>query len=238
MHYLLQQVNNLYLSSWRNKAYLAVLALLSSFIIISVAWHAYDSINVVQLVYQQNDVEKVTGAKMTAARKTRFQPLAIFGSHEKVPERVNRSLKLLGVIESTHFSNSRAIIASQKRRGEIYTVGDEISSGLKLHRVFNNRVILNRSGVLETLYLDWGEISHQTTKAGVEPLSKPLIPRGYGGGYFNRLGNGIGDVEGISERLREYRESGKYKNGNKDIDIDAVKERIKGMRSLRMGTQE
>lgn len=222
------------MSSWRNKAYLGVLALLSAFIVISILWHTYDTVQIIRLVTVDANVDKADNTTKAVNRKARQLPLAIFGSHEQVPERVNRSLKLLGVIESTNYRNSRAIIASRNGEGEIYNVGDEISPGLKLHRVFDERVILNRNGVLEMLYMDWGEGVSQPARPLVTP-AESNFRNGLRPGFRPNFFPGAMDTESIAERMRELRESGEsdsLKQFN-DAEIEQIKERLKNYKSTK-----
>lgn len=222
MHYLVRQVYSFYLSSWQNKAYLLGLATLSFFIVLGVAWQVYDGINVFNIIYKPQAAEKVLAVKQVTTGKMPFQPSVIFGSYKKAIQRVNRSLTLLGVIESTNYKHSSAIIALKNGKGEFYSVGEEISPGLTLYRVFDDRVILNRGGVLETLYLGWGNLESPATSG------------------LNRLINSIdSQKKSLLENNANIIESQKKSVGNKlynktyhikDLDLEEIKKKFQHLR--------
>lgn len=62
-------------------------------------------------------------------------------------------LDLKGVFASTKASQALAIISSNKGKDKTYHIGDKITGGALLHAVYADRVILKRSGKLETLRL-------------------------------------------------------------------------------------
>ncbi len=147
--------NNLYLSSWKNRVILASIALLSFFIVLSVLWNMYDIFQVIKLVHAEVHLNNKSLQAPTIISAAQLHPSDIFGENQKESTRVNTSLKLEGVLLANDNKDSSAIISSQNTESQIYKVGDDISSGLKLERVYHDRVVLNRSGILETLYLDW-----------------------------------------------------------------------------------
>jgi len=63
------------------------------------------------------------------------------------------NLKLRGVFVSTNPKNASAIIADAKGKEESYKIGDDIVGRAILREVFNDKVILERNGRLETLLL-------------------------------------------------------------------------------------
>lgn len=65
------------------------------------------------------------------------------------------NLELTGIVSHEVSEVGQAIIASGRGESRAYSVGDTIenASGARLHAVFDNRVLLNRSGRLETLRL-------------------------------------------------------------------------------------
>lgn len=60
-------------------------------------------------------------------------------------------LSLLGVFMAEPAINSSAIIAEQGRDGEFFKVGDRVQGRAKLSQVYEDKVILDNSGKLETL---------------------------------------------------------------------------------------
>lgn len=63
------------------------------------------------------------------------------------------NLKLRGVFSSQNKEIARAIIADAKGDDESYAIGDEVPGGAILNDIFEDRVILERNGQLETLKL-------------------------------------------------------------------------------------
>jgi general secretion pathway protein C len=63
------------------------------------------------------------------------------------------SLVLVGTIARTDPSQGVAIIGDSAQSARVYTVGKTITGGTKLHSVYADRVILDRSGKLEALLL-------------------------------------------------------------------------------------
>ena len=62
-------------------------------------------------------------------------------------------LDLKGVFASTNTQQALAIISSGKSPDKTYRIGDEVTSGVSLHAVYADRVILKRNGRFETLRL-------------------------------------------------------------------------------------
>lgn len=65
--------------------------------------------------------------------------------------RLNLTLK--GTIAANEARFAMAIIEGSNRQEKVYAIDDMVVSGTKLHAVYADRVILNRSGVLEALRL-------------------------------------------------------------------------------------
>lgn len=92
---------------------------------------------------------------------TRFDPFnrslasPVAESTEAAPE-TSLDLKLFGVRLSDDPAHSSAIIQTGGKDQAVYRSGDEILSGVRLDRVYDNRVSLSRAGVIETLSLDDG----------------------------------------------------------------------------------
>jgi general secretion pathway protein C len=87
------------------------------------------------------------------------------------------SVRLTGVIEDEEGGAGQAIIASGRNQEKKYGVGQAIdgANGATLHAVYRDRVILNRSGQLETLRLpkDTGATAGRPAAARVAP---PPVP--------------------------------------------------------------
>jgi len=81
-----------------------------------------------------------------------FGKATISGVAQKVdaPE-THLKLTLEGVFNADDAHASAAIIAEQGRPGELYQIGQRLSSGVELVEVHADRVVLSRGGALETL---------------------------------------------------------------------------------------
>lgn len=83
-------------------------------------------------------------------------------------------LELLGVTKSTeHKELSTAIIAPKGGTGEFYRIGDTIQGGTRLAAVYENRVILDTNGKLETLKFEEGVASGVETRRVATPEPQP-----------------------------------------------------------------
>ncbi len=90
---------------------------------------------------------------------------AIFGQFQAVAKPVaadlaaapdtQLSLTLLGILNNGRDAeSSRALIGTQGGEEKPYSIGDDVTRGVTLQAIFADRVILSRSGKLETLRLD------------------------------------------------------------------------------------
>ena len=78
-------------------------------------------------------------------------------------------LDLKGVFASSDSSQALAIIASSKGQDKTYHIGDKITGGVLLHAIYEDRVILERNGQLETLRLPESKVDSQAFYSS-EPL--------------------------------------------------------------------
>lgn len=84
-------------------------------------------------------------------------------------------LELLGITKSSRTGASTAIIAPKGKEGDFYRIGDVVQSNTKLAAVYEDRVILDTNGKLETLKFDEElreGISTRTVQAPVEAQVK------------------------------------------------------------------
>jgi general secretion pathway protein C len=63
------------------------------------------------------------------------------------------NLSLKGTIAATESEKAVAIIADGGKDEQVYTIGEQVTSGASLHAVFADRVVLNENGVLTNLKL-------------------------------------------------------------------------------------
>jgi general secretion pathway protein C len=93
----------------------------------------------------------------------------------------NIPLVLTGVIAVEDPRNGLAIIGENPQAGKVYAVGDSVPGGVKLHSVYNDRVILDRNGTLESLALPRQNNGSLPTAppsaAAVLPTENPIAER-------------------------------------------------------------
>lgn len=77
-------------------------------------------------------------------------------------------LRLVGVIQAEPERFSRVIISEEGKPGVVYQVGDTLSSGVKVHQIVKDGVVLDNSGRLEKLPL-------QRTPLQFQGMPKPLL---------------------------------------------------------------
>lgn len=75
-------------------------------------------------------------------------------------------LVLTGIVSEANGNRSRALIKSGRNDQESYAVGSDVTNGVKLHAIYANRVILDRSGRFETLTLE--SVKQAQSLTGVE----------------------------------------------------------------------
>jgi general secretion pathway protein C len=112
---------------------------------------------------------------------------ALFGSPKVVESNAadarptNIPLVLTGVIAVQDPRNGLAILGENAQAVKVYAVGDNVPGGVKLHSVYNDRVILDRNGSLESLALPRQNNGALPTapppSAAVLPQENPIAER-------------------------------------------------------------
>jgi len=92
------------------------------------------------------DVQAIVNAKLFGTAPTGTPAVGT------APE-TQLSLVLSAVFAADEPEKGLAIIGESPQQTKVYAVGDTIRSGIRLHAVYPDRVILNRGGALETLAL-------------------------------------------------------------------------------------
>lgn len=87
------------------------------------------------------------------------------------------NLKLYGVIASDGQYDAGAIIEDGKGTQKYFSIGDNIQSGIKLKEIYPDRVIIDRSGRLETLRLPEQSIKLGISDAPDDKRINPVIPK-------------------------------------------------------------
>ena len=79
-------------------------------------------------------------------------------------------LVLTGIISADDPQNGLAILGQTAANAKVFAVGDNVPGGAKLHAVYNDKVIIDRGGVLETLMLP------RQIAAGAPPPTAAALP--------------------------------------------------------------
>lgn len=86
------------------------------------------------------------------------------------------NLKLYGVIASDGQYDAGAIIEDGHSTQKYYSIGDNIQPGVKLKEIYPDRVIIDRSGRLETLRLPEKGVNLEISDTTDEKKINPVIP--------------------------------------------------------------
>ena len=79
-------------------------------------------------------------------------------------------LVLTGIISADDPQNGLAILGQTAQNAKVFAVGDNVPGGAKLHAVYNDKVIIDRGGVLETLMLP------RQVAPGAPPPTAAVLP--------------------------------------------------------------
>ncbi|MDX1517262.1 MAG: type II secretion system protein GspC [Woeseiaceae bacterium] len=108
------------------------------------------------------DVQAIAAASLFGKADASDEPPPVQDTLVDLEETDLRNLTLRGTIASDRPEYSIAIIADGGNEEKVYAVGDPISSGVSLHAVYRDRVVLNERGALTNLSLP-REFSSRTT---------------------------------------------------------------------------
>lgn len=81
------------------------------------------------------------------------------------------NLVLTGIVSEARGKRSRALIRRARNEQESYAVGATVTKGVKLHAIYADRVILDRSGRFETLTLE--SVKQAKSLTGIERAPPP-----------------------------------------------------------------
>lgn len=149
---------------WLDRATRTLPQVLSVILVLAIAWQ------LVQLTWMllepspPEDLGPLPPASATQARPKGVDVQAIvnarlFGSAQNVeptqgPTRETQlPLVLSAVFAAQEPEKGLAVIGDSAQQAKVYSVGDTVRSGTKLHSVYADRVVLDSSGTLETLAL-------------------------------------------------------------------------------------
>jgi general secretion pathway protein C len=121
-----------------------------------------------------------SSAQMTSANFPQIAAAHLFGDSGAEPAQVQTidapetrlNLKLRGAIAAEDKSIAHAIITDSSGKDKLYFIDDQLPGGAKLQEVHQNRVILNRNGILETLRLPKISTSGSRASTGRRPAQR------------------------------------------------------------------
>ncbi|MAA73747.1 MAG: type II secretion system protein GspC [Salinisphaeraceae bacterium] len=135
------------------------------------------------------DIDRIAAANLFGEQKVKDE--AETTEVINAPE-TQLNLTLTGIIASSRGQESRALIKDDKNEQKPYGVGDNITSGVDLHAIYSNRVILNRGGRFETLTLERDKAAAQLAARG-NGAGNPA-ERGDDAQVSGALASSLGDI--------------------------------------------
>jgi len=118
------------------------------------------------------DVEGLVNAHLFGEAKN--EPAPVVPQVVDAPD-TRLSLKLNGVIAHNIADRAFALIADSRGEEKIYRINDAVPGGVKLHSIFEDRVLLNRAGTLETLRLP-KDFPATRTASRATTTNRPAVP--------------------------------------------------------------
>jgi general secretion pathway protein C len=102
-----------------------------------------------------SDVQAIVAAHIFGEASPEDEPAAqpVEAETDNLADTRLTNLVLKGTVASTPSEKAVAIIADGNRDEDLYVIGSQVTSGVKLHAVYADRVVLNENGVLTNLKL-------------------------------------------------------------------------------------
>jgi general secretion pathway protein C len=117
----------------------------------------------------QSHTQSVDVAAIANAHLFGEPPVAAVAQNDQNAPQSSLPLILVGIIADEDPENGLAILGENAAAAKVYAVGDNVPGGAKLHKVFSDRVIINRNGNLESLMLP------RQLQAGTAPPSTTAL---------------------------------------------------------------
>jgi general secretion pathway protein C len=119
----------------------------------------------------------------------------LFGAEAPDPNRpipgTRAPLVLTGVIAGNDPQNGLAIIGSSAQATKVYAVGDTLPGGVKLHSVYEDRVVVDNNGALESLALP------RNVNPALAPPPSAALLQGGANPAFERVRRMISEQPGL-----------------------------------------
>ena len=94
---------------------------------------------------------------------------------ETLPE-TKLNLTLAGLFASPNQKDGGAIIINQRQQSQFFSIGEKLPSGVTLQSVHRDRVVINRNGMFETLFIqDIDAVQTRFTKNKDQPDRMSII---------------------------------------------------------------
>lgn len=161
---LITQLNNPVVMQQLNKRLAAIVSLLlivaCAYMLVEITWMFFSDNDDAMLPVQQQKRPLLSREKqqdnfnqLTSSNLFGISEKAAVQQQTKAPE-TKLNLTLKGVLAATPMDRASAIIAQGKAgKEDIYSVGDKLSGGVEIREIHPEYVVLDRSGILETLKL-------------------------------------------------------------------------------------
>jgi general secretion pathway protein C len=114
---------------------------------------------------QTVDVAAITSAHLFGTPPIESKP----GQDALNAQQTSLPLVLVGIIAAADPQNGLAILGENPAAAKVYAVGDNVPGGAKLHSVYEDKVIIDRNGTLESLTLP------RNVQAGAPPPSTAAL---------------------------------------------------------------
>lgn len=127
------------------------------------------------------NVTKNQHAQTKMASSSLFGFLAVAESKVQEPTQKTRlKLTLKGVMPAVDMKSSMAIISSKSKKDEVYRIDDQIIRGVLLKEVYQDHVIIERSGKSESLYFNEAKLAtliedNSSTRLAVKDERKKAV---------------------------------------------------------------
>ncbi len=183
----LQELQSLSAQQWLERATRTLPKALSVVLIVAIAWQLVQLTWLLLEPAPDADAGPIEASTTTSARPKgvdvqQIVNAKLFGTAQSAapvagpaPE-TQLNLVLSAVFASADPDKGLAIIGESAQQTKVYSVGDSIRSGTRLHAVYPDRVILDRGGALETLALPKRNLVAMAARAAPPPRqANPVI---------------------------------------------------------------
>ena len=151
----------------------AVSAVLAAVLVAAQAWRDWRQVKAASMPSTVSAPQAGRTISNVAVRVEELVALDLMGAASTPPAVATRDLSetrldlgLRGVFASARASLAGAVIVADGGKSGFYRIGDSVAPGVVLHAVAADSVVIQRSGVRETLTLPWSKPGGGTGSAG------------------------------------------------------------------------